>query len=315
MSALPRPPLRRLLDHAWVEGAQALQAPPMQALLDELSSAERRLVEAFADGVRRGPREGAFAVGPGLSTRSPGKLPDIPSLQRLCRALATLDAILCPEWHNRYYSYNARWAPGAECASMQNGQGEYLFVHFSAVGALIKGFAHDYVMSPWSRLTASYHDGQPGKGLWPRIVEHVPPTFEAALREPAFDWANTTFCLWRETAAPNWCVGPIDFPAYNYLPYDGRVDVFVEEDPDGSSFLLELYDGEPGTYKDFADSYFNPGETDYPLDAIASIYRLEPLDAALVRRLNPDRVLASLANDVEEIGYPGGLVDVPLVSP
>jgi hypothetical protein len=198
---------------------------------------------------------------------------------------------------------------------MQNGQGEYLFVHFSAVGALIKGFAHDYVMSPWSHLTASYHDGQPGKGLWPGIVEHVPPTFEAALREPAFDWANTTFCLWRETAAPNWRVGPIDFPAYNYLSYEGRVDVFVEEDPDGSSFVLELFDGEPRTYKEFADHYFSAAGDGYPLDAIAAIYRLDPLDTALVRRLNPERDLASLAEDVAEIGYPGGLVGFVAPSP
>jgi hypothetical protein len=315
MSALHRPPLRRLLDLLWCEGPEALQPPAVRALLDELSDESRRFVEAFAEGIRRGPREKAFGVGPGPTTRSPDKLPDIPSLQRLGRALATLDAILCPEWHNRYYSYNARWAPGAECASMQNGEGEYLFVHFSAAGALIKGFAHDYVMSPWTRLTASHHGGQPGKGLWPGLVEQVPPAFEAALREPAFDWDNTTFCLWREADAPSWRVGPIDFPAYMYLIDDGSVDVFVEEDPDGSSFLLELFDGDPRTYKEFADHYFSAAGNGYPLDAIEAIYRLAPLDAALVRRLNPERDLASLAEDVNEIGYPGGLVGFPTASP
>jgi hypothetical protein len=315
MSANHRPPLRRLLDLLWCEGPQALQPPAVRALLDGLSDENRRFVEAFAEGIRRGPREKAFGVGAGPTTRSPDKLPDLPSLQRLCRALATLDAILCPEWHNRYYSYNARWAPGAECASMQNGEGDYWFVHFGAAGALIKGFAHDYVMSPWSLLTASHHGGERGKGLWPGIAEHVPPAFEAARQEPAFDWENTTFCLWRETTAPVWCVGPLDFPAYSYLIDDDGIDVFFEEDPDGSNFLLDLLDGEPRTYKEFADHYFSAAGDGYPLDAIEAIYRLEPLDTALVRRLNPERDLVSLAEDVAEIGYPGGLVGVTAASP
>lgn len=95
--------------------------------------------------------------------------------------------------------------------------------------------------------------------------------------------------------------GPIDFPAYDYLV---GVDAFLQDGPDSSSFLLELYDGIPRLQR-LRRRYFSEAGDGYPLDAIAAIYRLTPLDAALVRCLNPERDLASPAEDVKEIGYPG----------
>jgi hypothetical protein len=34
-----------------------------------------------------------------------------------------IEAVVCPEWQYRYYSFNAGWAPGEEMASMRNGMG------------------------------------------------------------------------------------------------------------------------------------------------------------------------------------------------
>jgi hypothetical protein len=39
-----------------------------------------------------------------ISTRNLAPIPDIPALRRLTQLLAMLDAILCPEWEERYYS-------------------------------------------------------------------------------------------------------------------------------------------------------------------------------------------------------------------
>ena len=44
-----------------------------------------------------------------ISTRDLAGMPDIPALRRLTQSLAVLDAILSPEWENRYYSFDSRW--------------------------------------------------------------------------------------------------------------------------------------------------------------------------------------------------------------
>jgi hypothetical protein len=97
---------------------------------------------------------------------------------------------------------------------MRNGDGDDFFIHFSAAGALIKGFAHECTMSPWSKISRSYHDGSPGH--WPGITGDVPPVFREALQEPAFTWKATTFCIWRTYDDDDWRVGHIDFPTYAF---------------------------------------------------------------------------------------------------
>lgn len=96
---------------------------------------------------------------------SPELLPSIPVLRRVAQSLAMLDAILCPEWEYRYYSFNAAWGPGREMASMRNGSGDDWFLLFPS---------------------------------------EVPPEFSSFLNEPAFSLANATFCYWRRAAEATW---------------------------------------------------------------------------------------------------------------
>lgn len=49
---------------------------------------------------------------------------NIERIRALSRALAMLEAILSPDWEGRYYSFNSRWAPKQEMASMRNGEGD-----------------------------------------------------------------------------------------------------------------------------------------------------------------------------------------------
>jgi hypothetical protein len=71
-------------------------------------------------------------------------------LKKLCQSLATLDAIMSPEWEYRYYSFNSKWAEGEMMASMRNGSGDEYFILFNSEGAIMKGFAHESSMSPWA---------------------------------------------------------------------------------------------------------------------------------------------------------------------
>ncbi|WP_456178909.1 hypothetical protein [Micromonospora sp. I033] len=210
-----------------------------------------------------------------------GALPDIPTLQNRCRALAVLEAIMSPEWESRYYSYDAHWGPGEEMASMRNGSGDEWSIVFSSAGAFVRGFDHESPMSP----AANDHE------LWPGLVDGVPEIFAACLTEPAFSYEGVleaTVCLWRRTGDDRWHAGDPDLP-------DGP-------DPDGAGRLFSLLvDGTPAAYRRFAEDYY---ETTVDGDAVAAILASRPLTEELVRRLNPELALPDLAEDLAETGYP-----------
>jgi hypothetical protein len=71
------------------------------------------------------------------------KLPVISELKLRAKALAMLDAIIAPDWEDRYYSYNRNWCAGEEMASMRNGSGDDWFILFGEFGAAIKGLDHE----------------------------------------------------------------------------------------------------------------------------------------------------------------------------
>jgi hypothetical protein len=226
-----------------------------------------------------------------ISTRDLSKLPDVAEFRRRLQSLALLDAILCPRWEYRFYSFNCRWAPGEEMGSMRNGHGDDFFALFDAHGCFLKGFWHESPMSPYRGV------GEPT--LWPGLIETVPVEFQRAVREPAFGVAETTtFCIWRLHTDEQWRRGHVIFPA-------GR-------DPDGSAYLLSPLDGDPATYSTWAALHF-----DKPFltpEMVKPIMEHRPLTDAMVAALTPDIVLdvgecphltvADIIEEVEEIGYP-----------
>src|SRR5262245_42187834 len=214
-----------------------------------------------------------------ISTRDMSLLPDVDGLRNTLRSMALLDAILSPDWAGRYYSFNSRWSRGAQLGSMRNGSGDEIAAHFSAAGCWLKGFAHEYPLSP-------YRDDS--KRVWPGILDEVPAEFAACLREPAFSVSDVTFCIWRRYSDRTWQTGHVRFPADH-------------PDPDGSEFLLSILDGSPEPYRAWAEDYFG---RDVPLAAVQQIYRGVQLSAEIVGQLNPDVSLAELAADIREIGYP-----------
>lgn len=211
-----------------------------------------------------------------ISTRDLAALPDIAGLRRLTRSLAMLDAIVCEDWESRYYSFNSHWAEGELMASMRNGSGDHWFALFTEAGAALHGLAHEAPM---------FRNAQP----WPGIWESLPERLSGFRAEPAFDTANSTFCIWRLSQDRTWRRGDVE-----YVP--------GHDDPDGSGALLAILDGQPETYRAWASAYY---ERELRLDAIAAVYRHTPLTGELVRALDPDATLERLRDDIDEIGYPG----------
>jgi hypothetical protein len=226
-----------------------------------------------------------------ISTRNLAQLPDVDGLRRLWQAMAMLDAILCRRWESRFYSYNSRSAMGEQLGSMRNGQGDDLFALFNCSGCFLKGFAHEARMSPYR------DDGS--RGLWPGLIESVPPEFAACLTQPAFSMEDTTFCLWRRYSDTAWQYGDISFPP--------------GEDTDGSEYLLAPFDGKPETYREWAAWYFN--KPFLTVEMIRHIYEHRPLTDELIAALTPDLVIddpayphlqvTDLEDEIAEIGYPG----------
>jgi hypothetical protein len=214
-----------------------------------------------------------------ISTRDLSQLPDPTTLEKRTKSLAMLDAIMSPEWDYRYFSFNAHWdaKTGDRMASMRNGSGDEYFLLFTAHGAILKGFDHESVMSPWIRAN---------KSVWVGVLDHVPDEFASFLTEPAFSMKDTTFCVWRKLGDSAWHVGPISFP-------EGK-------DPDGSEKLLWALDGSSETYLDFARDYF---ELSPDLKGIESVFQHQPLTRELVAKLNSDKDFSECMRDAEEIGY------------
>ncbi|MEU4063363.1 hypothetical protein AB0F25_13165 [Streptomyces wedmorensis] len=214
-------------------------------------------------------------------------LPGIEELRDHSRGLAMLEAVLCPEWESRYYSFDAHWSDHEQLASMKDGQGDEYTIVLSPAGAFARVFAHESPLSPFGELA----DGQ----TWPGVLDGVPEAFREYLTEPAFTDEDgvhvTTACLWREPADTAWHTGPVEF-----------TDLDDHEDPDGSDGLLHLLtDRSAEAYATWASDYY---ETSVDLEAVRHVLALRPLTAELVAALNPAVDLADLADDIAEIGYP-----------
>ena len=203
------------------------------------------------------------------SSRNLADLPAPDALERICRRLALLEAIVCRDWEFRYYSYNAQWdaAAGQRLGSMRNGAGDEWFAVFQPGGAFVRGFAHEAPLR-----------NPPG------LYEGVPEALLPLVAEPAFG-DDATFCFW--STGGGWERGSGPIPG--------------GPDPDGSVELLAILVDDPVAWKHFAHEYH---EVDVPLDAVRRIWADEPLDDALVAAIAPDVTVADLAEDLDEIGWP-----------
>jgi hypothetical protein len=211
------------------------------------------------------------------------KLPAIDALRDHCRSLAVLEAILSPDWADRYHSFDARWSQTEAMASMRDGSGDEWAIVFSPAGAWIRGFAHESPMSPYAE-----------DGPWPGVLDDVPDVFRACVEEPAFTDEDgmpvVTACLWRQAADDGWSTGTIDFPER------------PAGDPDGAESLFGLLtDRSAEAFQRWAEDYY---EVPVDVEAVRHVLASRPLTDAVVRALNPDLTVAGLAEDLARTGYP-----------
>lgn len=193
------------------------------------------------------------------------KLPSKEILQKTCKAISVLDAILCSEWEYRYYSYNSQWSESEEFCEMQDMEGQRFQILFKEKGCVINGVHNDYKDADKNILT----EGLPG--MYQEFI----------FGEPVASY-GTNFCIWTDEKG-KW--------QYNET---GKAD--------GKEELLHILDGNPITYKQWAEEYFEVEEI--PLDIIEQIYRGEILTESMVLVVNPEMEdWEQLISDLEEINY------------
>ena len=206
-----------------------------------------------------------------ISTKDYSLLPDRKTLQAICKAISVLDAIISQEWEYRYYSYNSEWAENGEFCEMRNGSGDQMLILFRQDGCVINGFAHEFEQEDKRKLTTN-----------------LPSIFDEFIFGEPVKTIGTTFCLWT-TEQGKWTIGQVE----NY--------------DDNSEEMLNIFDGNPQTYVDWATDYFEDSyiESGIPLDAVTKIYNGQTLTKEMVLTIVDElEDWEQLEADLNEINYP-----------
>jgi len=217
-----------------------------------------------------------------------------------------LEAIICPEWEYRYYSYQKEWSETEEFCEMRNGQGDQMLMVFSKNGTCINGFAHESEMNGWKNIPIEEKKSFVEKlfgskketkteltQIIPKgVVDNLPKVFNDFIFGEPVKSIGTTFCVWQTELDNNWKIGKVDLPKDEYK--------------DGSNDLLQLLDGKPLTYKNWAEEYYeeNFEENELKLELVEKIYKGAIITKELVLELNPELDdFEQLKSDLNEIGY------------
>ena len=205
----------------------------------------------------------------------PQSFPDPRTLGNRAMALAMLDAIICPEFQYRYFSYDASWSADEQVAVMRNGDGDHWFLHLSNTGAALKGYVQELPRGE-------------ARAMAIEVQRRVPEDFGVFLHEPAFAMDAVSFFYWRRAGDQAW--SRVAHP-----------DAGLAQWSDGSEDFLSILLAPSSCYYDYATDYF---ECEPPLTSIEHIYALAPLTAAIVKSLNPQMTLAQARVAADLIGYP-----------
>ena len=211
-----------------------------------------------------------------ISTKKLQNLPNKEKLQKICKSISVLDAIISQDWEYRYYSYNQKWRKDEELFEMRDGCGDQMLILFTKNGCVINGFAHELY---------DFEENLPSKS---ELIKGIPDVFNDFILGEPVATIGTTFCIWTNENN-QWQLGNI------------------KHFKDGSDEMLSIFDGNPQTYIDFAIDYFEEdySSTENAKNTVIKIYNHETLTREMVLSIVDElEDWAQLESDLEEIGYP-----------
>ena len=211
-----------------------------------------------------------------ISTKKLQNLPNKEKLQKICKSISVLDAIISQDWEYRYYSYNQKWGKDEELFEMRDDCGDQMLILFTKNGCVINGFAHELY---------DFEENFPSKS---ELIKGIPDVFNDFILGEPVATIGTTFCIWTNENN-QWQLGNI------------------KHFEDGSEEMLSIFDGNPQTYIDFAIDYFEEDylSTENAKNTVIKIYNHETLTREMVLSIVDElEDWAQLESDLEEIGYP-----------
>ncbi|WP_405252579.1 hypothetical protein [Dokdonia sp. Asnod3-C12] len=241
-----------------------------------------------------------------ISTKNIHLLPDPSALKEICKSLAALEAIICPEWEYRYYSYQKDWSATEEFCEMRNGQGDHMLIVFSEHETCINGFDHESELNGWKEIEVKETKSLFSKLFGSKkeiktpltqeialgILDNLPPAFNEFIYGEPVKSIGTTFCVWQTKTDDSWNMGKA---------------IHLDDDyEDGSSNLFHLLDRNPMTFKNWAEEYYEEEFEHRKLDIalIEKIYSGSTITKELVLKINPNyQDFPKLKSELDEIGY------------
>lgn len=241
-----------------------------------------------------------------ISTENLNLLPNPRELKNICKSIAALEAIICPEWEYRYYSYQKDWSETEELFEMRTGQGDKLLVIFSTEGTCLNGFAHASKFNRCKNVLGEENNSlfqnlfgqkkEPQTKLKQEtvvgILDRLPKEFQEFIYGEPVKSIGTTFCIWQTKTDNNWKIGEVELPNDEYK--------------DGSSDLLQLLDGNPLTYKNWLEEYYEKSfeENKLELELVEKIYNRTIITKEIIVEINPNLSDFQLVkSNLDKIGY------------
>ena len=191
-------------------------------------------------------------------------LPPKEILKERLQSLAMLDAILMPEWEERYFSFNNSWDTNESMASMRDGEGNGYFIWLDKEGNII-GKLFDN-KKPLNKIDIE------------ELFLKVPKKFDSFLTEPAFLLEDITFMFWSQSAEKE----------YTFEGFNGNL-IFLD-------FLTTAEN-----YYSWAKKYY---EIELDKHIVEKIFNFTPLTEEMIKKLNNELSLDDVWEDIDEITYP-----------
>lgn len=186
----------------------------------------------------------------------------INTMQKTLKSLALADAILAPDWEDRYFSYNSQWGRDQEMASMRNGCGDHWFVLFDQSGRVGYKFI-------------SMEDGLMDD--LDEVKKQIPPEYRAFIEEPAF---------YIDEATGIWLL-----QGDEWLRFGKDRAEYIED-------LAQVMNWGVDGYQLWAQDYY---EQEIDKEALAQVFE-HKTDSRDIAKLNPDLSIDDLVKDLEQIG-------------
>jgi hypothetical protein len=195
-------------------------------------------------------------------------------MERRLRTFTMVDAIVNPEF--RSFEWHPKWGRGQRMGAFKDGCGNFFFAWFCKAGAVIRGFDHESVMSP-------FQEDPPVE--WPGLFDGLPKSLASAKREPAFMLEELTFACWANGREGDWVASrSVKFPRRN-------------ADADGSGVLLKCF--QPN-FARWASEYY--GERVHAA-SLSAIWNEEPITGAMLEAMNPEHDLATVKEEAKLCGF------------